>query len=125
MLPGDLVLAKTDGVIFIPAILAEAAISSAEFTNLEDAFNFELNRSGKNGGEFEGGWTPDKYDALAKWVDAHPEKLKMPRAEFSALLEKEARVTCLLLRSYTKANTETILRYQKTSFPASWIERGL
>jgi 4-hydroxy-4-methyl-2-oxoglutarate aldolase len=89
VLPGDLVLAKTDGVIFIPAILAEAAVSSAEFTNLEDAFNFELNRSGKNGGEFEGGWTPDKYDALARWVDAHPEKLKMTRAEFSALLERK------------------------------------
>lgn len=89
VLPGDLVLAKTDGVIFVPAILAEAAISSAEFTNLEDAFNFELNRSGKNGAEFEGGWTPEKYDALAKWVDEHPEKLKMPRAEFSTLLEKK------------------------------------
>jgi len=88
VLPGDLVLAKTDGAIFIPAILAESAISSAEFTNLEDAFNFELNRSGKNGAQFEGGWTPEKYAALAKWIDAHPEKLKMSRAEFSALLEK-------------------------------------
>jgi 4-hydroxy-4-methyl-2-oxoglutarate aldolase len=89
VLPGDLVLAKTDGVIFIPAILAEDAISSAEFTNLEDAFNFELNKSGKNGGEFEGGWTPQKYDALAKWIDAHPEKLKMPRAEFNTILQKK------------------------------------
>ena len=89
VLPGDLVLAKTDGVIFIPAILAEEAISSAEFTNLEDAFNFELNKSGKNGGEFEGGWTPQKYDALAKWIDAHPEKLKMPRGEFDAILAKK------------------------------------
>ncbi len=88
VLPGDLVLAKRDGVIFIPAILAESAISSAEFTNLQDAFNFELNRSGKNGAQFEGGWTPEKYEALAKWIDAHPEKLKMPRAEFDALLEK-------------------------------------
>jgi len=88
VLPGDLVLAKTDGVIFIPAILAEDAISSAEFTNLQDEFNFELNRSGKNGGEFEGGWTPRKYDALAKWIDAHPDKLKMSRAEFNAILEK-------------------------------------
>ena len=89
VLPGDLVLAKTDGVIFIPAILAEAAISSAEFTNLEDAFNFELNKAGKNGAEFEGGWTPQKYDALAKWIDAHPEKLKMSRAEFNEILEKK------------------------------------
>ena len=56
VLPGDLVLAKTDGVIFIPAILAEGAVSSAEFTNLKDSFNFELNQEGKNGAEFEGGW---------------------------------------------------------------------
>jgi 4-hydroxy-4-methyl-2-oxoglutarate aldolase len=89
VLPGDLVLAKTDGVIFIPAILAEQAIASAEFTNLEDAFNFELNRLGKNGAEFEGGWTPAKYDALARWIDEHPEKLKMSRAQFNSILEKK------------------------------------
>jgi len=87
VLPGDLVLAKTEGVLFIPAILAEEAISSAEFTNLQDEFNFELNREGKNGADFEG-WPPAKYDAFAKWIDAHPDKLKMPRAEFSKLLEE-------------------------------------
>jgi regulator of RNase E activity RraA len=86
VLPGDLVLAKTDGVIFIPAILAEAAVSQAEFTNLMDDYNFELNREGKNGAEFEGGWTAAKFQGLGKYVDAHPEKLKMPRSEFDALL---------------------------------------
>lgn len=88
VLPGDLVVAKTDGVLFIPAALAEESISSAEFTNLTDAYNFELNQQGKNGAQFEGGWTPAKYSAFAKWIDAHPEKLKMPRAEFDALLAK-------------------------------------
>jgi regulator of RNase E activity RraA len=91
VLPGDLVLAKTDGVIFIPAILAEEAISSAELTNLEDAFNFELNRNRKNGGQFEGGWTQAKYDAFAKWVDEHPARLKMPRSEFESLLKQKKR----------------------------------
>src|ERR1700728_4346254 len=86
VLPGDLVLAKTDGVIFIPAIMAEAAVSHAEFTNLMDDYNFELNREGKNGAEFEGGWTPAKFQGLGKYIDAHPEKLKMPRSEFDALL---------------------------------------
>jgi 4-hydroxy-4-methyl-2-oxoglutarate aldolase len=86
VLPGDLVLAKTDGVIFIPAIQAEAAVSHAEFTNLMDDYNFELNREGKNGAEFEGGWTTAKFQGLGKYVDAHPEKLKMPRSEFDALL---------------------------------------
>jgi 4-hydroxy-4-methyl-2-oxoglutarate aldolase len=87
VLPGDLVLAKTDGVIFIPAVKAEAAVSHAEFTNLMDDYNFELNREGKNGAEFEGGWTPAKYQGLAKYIDAHPEKLKMPRSEFDQLLK--------------------------------------
>ncbi len=86
VLPGDLVLAKTDGVIFIPAVMAEAAVSHAEFTNLMDDYNFELNREGKNGAEFEGGWTPAKFQGLGKYVDAHPEKLKMPRSEFDELL---------------------------------------
>jgi len=86
VLPGDLVLAKTDGVLFIPAILAEPAISSAEFTNLKDAFNFELNQQGKNGVLFEGGWTAAKYTAFGKWIDSHPDMLKMPRSEFDAML---------------------------------------
>ncbi len=86
VLPGDLVIAKHDGVIFVPAALAGAAINKAEFTNLQDAFNFELNSQGKNGASFEGGWTPEKFTALGKWVAAHPEKLKMTRAEFDALL---------------------------------------
>ena len=86
VLPGDLVLAKPEGVLFIPAILAEDAISAAEFTSLTDDYNFELNREGKNGAEFEGGWTTAKYDAFAQWIGAHPEKLKMPRNEFDALL---------------------------------------
>jgi regulator of RNase E activity RraA len=86
VLPGDLVLAKTDGVIFIPATMAEGAVSHAEFTNLMDAYNFELNKEGKNGAEFEGGWTPAKFQGLSKWVDAHPEVLKMPRSEFNQML---------------------------------------
>ena len=88
VLPGDLVLAKPEGVLFVPAILAEEAISPAEFTRLTDEYNFELNQQGKNGAQFEGGWNAAKYDAFAKWIDAHPEKLKMPRSEFNELLEK-------------------------------------
>jgi len=91
VLPGDLVLAKRGGVLFIPALLAEKAIDSAEFTKLKDTFNFELNKEGKNGAEFEGGWTPAKYAALSKWVDAHPDVLKMPRAEFDAMVAESTR----------------------------------
>lgn len=89
VLPGDLVIAKPrQGVVFVPAILAEQAVSAAEFTSLTDEYNFELNEQGKNAGMFEGGWNDAKYDAFAKWIDAHPEKLTMPRSEFDDLLAK-------------------------------------
>jgi 4-hydroxy-4-methyl-2-oxoglutarate aldolase len=86
VLPGDLVLAKNDGVIFIPAFLAEDAVSHAEFIKLEDTFNFELNRSGSNGGAFEGGWNDRKYTAFVQWINANPSRLKMSRAEFDSIL---------------------------------------
>jgi regulator of RNase E activity RraA len=88
VLPGDLVLAKTDGIIFVPAILADEAIASAEFTNLKDQFNFQLNQQGKNGAMFEGGWNDAKYAAFAKWVDSHPDVLKMPRSQFDSLMNE-------------------------------------
>ena len=88
VLPGDLVLAKHDGVIFIPAALAEDAISTAEFTNLTDAYNFMLNQEGKNGAQFEGGWNEQKYNAFKQWIDANPDKLTMPRTEFDQLLQQ-------------------------------------
>ena len=88
VLPGDLIIGKPEeGLLVVPAILAEGAISSAEFTALTDDYNFELNRQGKNGGMFEGGWDAAKYDAFAKWIDQHPEKLKMPKDEFNQLLK--------------------------------------
>lgn len=86
VLPGDLVLAKAEGVVFIPASLAEAAIGSAEFTKLKDTFNFELNQKGTNGALFEGGWNADKYRAFSKWIDEHPERLKMDRKEFDGMV---------------------------------------
>jgi regulator of RNase E activity RraA len=88
VLPGDLVYATRDGVIFVPAFMAEDAVAHAEFINLEDAFNFELNRQGKNGGSFEGGWNGPKYDAFVQWINANPGKLKMSRAEFDAILKE-------------------------------------
>ena len=86
VLPGDLVLAKNDGVIFIPAYLAEDAVAHAEFIKLEDTFNFELNRSGSNGGAFEGGWNDRKYAAFVQWINANPSRLKMSRAEFESIM---------------------------------------
>jgi regulator of RNase E activity RraA len=85
VLPGDLVIANAQGILFVPAVLAEDAISSAELTNLMDDYNFMLNQEGKNGAQFEGGWNAEKFAGFKKWVDAHPEKLKMSHDQFEKL----------------------------------------
>jgi regulator of RNase E activity RraA len=87
VLPGDLILAKRDGLLVIPAILAEEAIANAEFIKLTDEYNFELNLANKNGGAVEGGWDDVKFAGFRKYIDEHPQKLKMNRAEFDALLQ--------------------------------------
>ena len=91
VVPGDLVIANAQGVIFVPAILAEDAISSAEFENLMDAYNFDLNREGKNGAQFEGGWNAEKFAGFRRWVDSHPDKLKMSHEEFEKMYAAKAR----------------------------------
>ena len=92
VLPGDLVLAKPEGVIVIPAYLADDAISTSEFTRLEDAYNFELNKSGANGTTFEGGWTAAKYEGLRQYATTHPQLIKMSQAQFDRILaERVAR----------------------------------
>lgn len=88
VLPGDLVLVKNEGVLFIPAPLAEAAVSTAEYTSIRDAFGFAMLKEGKYApGQIDARWTPEINAAFVRYVDAHPELLKnkMPRSEFDAL----------------------------------------
>ena len=85
VLPGDLILAKEDGVLVIPAALAEDAISTAEFTGLTDDYNFQLNLANKNGGSVEGAWDEKKFAGFKQYIDQHSDKLKMSRAEFDKM----------------------------------------
>jgi 4-hydroxy-4-methyl-2-oxoglutarate aldolase len=87
VVPGDLVIANAQGVLFVPAILAEGAVASAQLTALMDAYNFELNSQGKNGGQFESGWDAAKFAGFQQWITAHPEKLTMSRAQFDDALK--------------------------------------
>jgi regulator of RNase E activity RraA len=88
VLPGDLVLVKNEGVLFVPAQLAEAAVSAAEYTSVRDVFGFAMLKQAKyTPGQIDARWTPEINAAFVQYVNAHPELLKdkMPRSEFDAL----------------------------------------
>jgi 4-hydroxy-4-methyl-2-oxoglutarate aldolase len=88
VLPGDVVLAKKEGVIFIPAHLAEKVILNAEFIALQDGFGHQMLRDGKyTPGQIDQSWTADIKQDFLKWIDANPSKVPMPRADLDKFLK--------------------------------------
>ncbi|GAA4432778.1 hypothetical protein GCM10023188_21520 [Pontibacter saemangeumensis] len=89
VLPGDLVIAQREGVLFVPAHLAEQVVGTAEFVTRKDKFGFEMVKSGRyTTGQIDSQWTdPIKKDFL-KWLDQHPELGKMTRTELDQVMSK-------------------------------------
>jgi len=89
VLPGDLVIAEKEGVLFVPAHLAEQVIKTAEFVNLKDKFGFEMVRSGKySTGQIDSQWTDEIKTAFIKWLSTHPELGKMSRPQLDEMMSK-------------------------------------
>lgn len=89
VLPGDLVIAKEEGVLFVPAHLAAQVVSTAEFVSLKDLFGFEMVRTKRySTGEIDSQWTePIKTDFL-KWLKQHPDLGTMTPAQLDTVLSK-------------------------------------
>lgn len=86
--PGDVVLAKTTGVLFIPAHLAAEVVERAEFIMLRDMFGHEMLRKGVyTPGEIDGRWSDEIKEAFLKWVETSPEKLPMTKEDLDAYLK--------------------------------------
>jgi len=86
--PGDVVLAKKTGVLFIPAHLAEEVVVRAEFIMLRDMFGHEMLKKGVyTPGEIDGRWSEEIKAAFLEWVDNNPEELPMSKADLNEYLK--------------------------------------
>lgn len=86
--PGDVVLAKKEGVIFIPAHLVEDLVINAEFVMLRDEFGIMRLKEGKyTPGQIDTRWTEEIKTDFLGWLDNNPDKLPMTRAELDAFLK--------------------------------------
>jgi 4-hydroxy-4-methyl-2-oxoglutarate aldolase len=82
VLPGDVVLAKKWGVIFIPAHLVEELLITAEVTALRDEFGHLRLKEGKyKPGEIDSQWTEEIKKDFINWLDNYPGKLPMTKTE--------------------------------------------
>src|SRR6187397_2150825 len=89
VLPGDLVIATIEGVLFVPAHMAEQVVSTSEFVIRKDQFGFEMVRNGKySTGEIDSQWNDDIKTEFLKWLEKHPELGKMTRAELDKMMSK-------------------------------------
>ena len=89
VLPGDLVIAQREGVLFVPAHMAEQVISTAEFVIRKDQFGFDRVKSGVySTGQIDSQWSDDIKADFIKWLEQHPELGKMSRAELDKMMSK-------------------------------------
>ncbi|MVT09931.1 RraA family protein [Chitinophaga tropicalis] len=89
VLPGDLVLTSSEGVIFVPAHLAEKVIGIAAFIQVKDQFGFEMLKAGRyTPGEIDNNWTDAIREAFLEWQHKQPGKRPMTRQELDKMLEK-------------------------------------
>jgi regulator of RNase E activity RraA len=88
VLPGDAVLAKKGGVVFIPAHLLDTVVLNAEFIALRDQFGHQRLREGKyTPGQIDTQWTDEIKKDFLKWLDENPGKLPMTREELDKFMK--------------------------------------
>jgi regulator of RNase E activity RraA len=88
VLPGDVVVAKREGVIFVPAHLVEKVVLTGEFIGLRDKFGHKMLREGVyTPGQIDAQWTDEIKQAFLKWLDENPAELPMSRKELDEYMK--------------------------------------
>jgi regulator of RNase E activity RraA len=89
VMPGDVVLGKNDGVIFIPPHLAEKVVKTSELIRLRDEFGKTRLREGKyTPGQIDARWTDDIERDFSQWLEDHIDDLPVPKEAIQDLLKE-------------------------------------
>ena len=88
VLPGDVVLAKGEGVIFIPAHLAEKVVITAEIVILRDQFGIQGLKEGKySPGQIDSRWSDEIEKDFSQWLHDHMDELPVPKEQIQEMLK--------------------------------------
>lgn len=88
-IPGDVVLAKREGVLFIPPHLVEHIVLTSEFTSLTDEFGEEMIKKGiYTAGQIDSAWGDEMNKRFVKWVRSYPGKLPMSKEQLESCLKE-------------------------------------
>lgn len=78
VLPGDVVLSDPEGVVFIPAHLAEKVADESELTRLRDEWGHEMLRQQKyTPGQVDTQWSDQMINEFNKYAESKGSKMRM------------------------------------------------
>jgi regulator of RNase E activity RraA len=88
VMPGDVVLGRDGGVIFIPPQLAEQVVRSSELTRLRDEFGHARLRAGVyTAGQIDGRWTDAIEGDFTEWLRQNIDRLPVARPQIEEILK--------------------------------------
>lgn len=88
VMPGDVVLGRDGGVLFIPPHLLERVVKTAEIVRLRDMFGHQRLREGKyTPGQIDTRWSDEIERDFSKWLNEHIDKLPVPRSQIQEFLK--------------------------------------
>jgi regulator of RNase E activity RraA len=88
VMPGDVVLGRDGGIIFIPPHLAEKVVKTSELVRLRDMFSHQRLREGKyTSGQIDTRWNDEIEKDFSKWLNDHIDELPVPKAQIQELLK--------------------------------------
>ena len=89
VMPGDVVLGREDGVIFIPPHMAETVVKTSELVQLRDQFGKSGLAAGKYTlGQIDARWTDGIEKDFSFWLEDHIDQLSVPREAIEELLKE-------------------------------------
>jgi 4-hydroxy-4-methyl-2-oxoglutarate aldolase len=89
VMPGDVVLGKKSGVIFVPPHLAEKVVKTSELIRLRDEFGKScLRESRYTPGQIDARWTDEIERDFSRWLEDHIDDLPVPKEAIQELLKE-------------------------------------
>jgi regulator of RNase E activity RraA len=89
VMPGDVILGKHDGVVFIPPHLVDKVVKTSELVRLRDQFGKQRLQEGVyTPGQIDRRWTDDIEADFSRWLEQHMDDLPVPKQAIQALLKE-------------------------------------
>ena len=89
VMPGDVVLGRDGGVVFIPAHLAEQVVKTSELINLRDTFGkLRLSEGKYTPGQIDTRWIDEIEEDFSRWLEGHMNDLPVSKEAIQELLKE-------------------------------------